>query len=921
MERAFRRRKSASMMAVLAVASMCVGAAVPAHASESQSPVKADVAVKAIEDLSDDFIGGMDVSSMLSLEESGVTFKNAQGQTEDLFTLLKENGVNWVRLRVWNDPFTADGQGYGGGNVNADRALVMAKRATQAGLKVLVDFHYSDFWADPSKQQVPKAWKSFAGDADKTSQAVYDYTKETLSDFKAAGVDVGMVQIGNETTSKIAGISGWDGMSKVFSAGSKAVREVLPEAKVAIHFTNPEKAGAYANYAKQLDGHHVDYDVFASSYYPFWHGTTENLTSVLKNVASTYGKDVMVAETSWAYTLEDGDDDSNTVPDKVAASDLNKYDISPQGQADEIRAVAEAVNNVGDNDNDGTNDGLGVFYWEPAWIPVGTGGKSNADLVTAWNEYGGGWATEAAGEYDPNDAGLYWGGSGVDNQALFDFDGKALASLPIFSYIHTGAVTDHVFTKIEAVTITASDTTSIEDIKAQLPETVTARYKDGVDETEHVTWQSDLLDWVRGAGTYTISGTTDAGHETTATITVTATPAQNHIADGSFENPEHDADWTVAGTGASITKDDGNTPDGTRALKFWAAKDYTFTAAQTITGLKPGEYELSATSQGAAGDNAAIADGLTLSATANGTTASAALELNGWVKFHTATVPVTVGEDGTVTITIAGDLPGGAWGNVDQVALTEKSEDVQLPSVEAVESAHKRADAVDRTKYDNASLTRLDQALAAADILLSGSTYGEQDVTDVAALIDHAIASLKEKEVSSLTITPKKTVYRVGDSIDSSADLTVVGNYSAGMGDVTLTPEQFTLSYDFTAPSDAAQVTVSLASNPNVSESYIVTVKTASEGGSDGSGEGTGGSGEAGQPGSGNGTGDGSQTGNDGMSGEGSTSQSGHKPTSSSSHRRMASTGASVIMMGVTATVALLAAGTALVLRRRRHSA
>lgn len=218
-----------------------------------------------------------------------------------------------------------------------------------------------------------------------------------------------------------------------------------------------------------------------------------------------------MAETSWAYTLDDGDDDSNTVPSKVTADNLKKYDISPQGQADEIRAVAEAVNNIGDNDGDGENDGLGVFYWEPAWVPVGTGGKDNAELVDTWNKYGGGWATEAAGEYDPNDAGLYWGGSGVDNQALFDFDGKALASLPTFKYIHTGAVTDHVFTKIDPVEITATDSDSIDAIKAQLPSEVAAHYQDGVDETETVTWQSAALDWIRGAGTYTITGTTNAG--------------------------------------------------------------------------------------------------------------------------------------------------------------------------------------------------------------------------------------------------------------------------------------------------------------------------------------------------------------------------------------------------------------------------
>ena len=385
--------------ALLGAGALTAQAADVQQAADTQQTTNAGVNVTAIPGLSKDFIGGMDVSSVMSLEESGVTFKNAQGKVEDIFTLLHESGVSYIRLRVWNDPFTAGGQGYGGGNVGVARAIGMGKRATKAGMKVLVDFHYSDFWADPSKQQAPKVWKSFAGDPTKTAQAVYDYTTKSLTQFKQAGVDVGMVQVGNETNNGIAGVTGWTNMAQVFNAGSKAVRRVLPNAKVVLHFTSPEQAGNYATNAKALNDNHVDYDVFASSYYPFWHGTTQNLTAVLKQVASTYKKQVMVAETSWAYTLADGDGDSNTVPDKVTQESLGQYDISPQGQADEVRAVAQAVQNVGDNNGDGQNDGIGVFYWDPAWIPVGTGGKANQKLVDLWTQYGGGWATQAAGEY------------------------------------------------------------------------------------------------------------------------------------------------------------------------------------------------------------------------------------------------------------------------------------------------------------------------------------------------------------------------------------------------------------------------------------------------------------------------------------------------------------------------------------------
>ncbi len=190
--------------------------------------------------------------------------------------------------------------------------------------------------------------------------------------------------------------------------------------------------------ADWLDENQVDYDVFSTSYYPYWHGSLENLTEVLRYVADTYGKYVTVAETSYAYTLNDSDGHRNTVDAGANSTGENLlWDFTPQGQADEVRAVMNAVNNAGEK-------GLGVFYWEGAWITAGDVSGLSGDEYAAqyaknaalWEKYGSGWATSYSADFDPGDAGLWYGGSAVDNQAFFAPDGKALPSLKVFDRIY-----------------------------------------------------------------------------------------------------------------------------------------------------------------------------------------------------------------------------------------------------------------------------------------------------------------------------------------------------------------------------------------------------------------------------------------------------------------------------------------------------
>ena len=365
------------------------------------------------------FILGMDASSVPSLEAGGVQYYNKEGQAQDVFEILSDAGINYIRVRVWNHPFDENGNGYGGGNCDMENALTIGKRATQYGMKLLVDFHYSDFWADPGKQMAPLAWRDMT--IEEKTDALYHFTCDSLTRLKDAGVDVGMVQIGNETNGGLAGEKSWENMARLFSAGARAVRETLPKALVAVHFTNPEKPGAYEYYSRQLAELGVDYDVFATSYYPQWHGSLENLQKVLQAVNATYGKQVLVAETAHAYTAEDMDFHPNT----VTAETQTPYPKTPEGQAAWVRDVAKAVSEI--------PGGMGLFYWEGTWIAAG--GSSWEENKALWETYGSGWASSFAGRYDPRDAGQYYGGCAVENQAFFDSRGRALESLGVFAKI------------------------------------------------------------------------------------------------------------------------------------------------------------------------------------------------------------------------------------------------------------------------------------------------------------------------------------------------------------------------------------------------------------------------------------------------------------------------------------------------------
>ncbi|MGN0824713.1 MAG: glycosyl hydrolase 53 family protein [Candidatus Coproplasma sp.] len=611
--------------------------------------------VKKVENLSNDFILGMDASSVIAEEQSGVKYYNFDGEEQDVFQTLAENGVNYIRVRVWNDPYDENGNGYGGGNNDIDKAVEIGKRATQYGMKLLVNFHYSDFWADPSKQMVPKAWKGM--DIETKKQALYEYTRDSLKKLKDAQVDVGMVQIGNETNGKMCGEKTWMNIYYLMQQGSRAIREVFPKALVAVHFANPEKASNYETYASKLNYYKLDYDVFASSYYPYWHGTLDNLSTVLSNIATTYNKKVMVMETSYAYTGDDTDFSGNTIGDgSVVTKD---YPYTVQGQANSVRNVIDTVAH--------TKNGIGVVYWEGTWISVG--GSSWEENSAKWEKYGSGWASSYAAAYDPDDAGKYYGGCAVDNQAFFDATGKPLESLRVFNLVRFG---NEVELKADAI----EDVNLIVDLNGTivLPEKVNAIMTDDSKQEIDVIWNvtdAQLQEmYSGGVAKYEVLGTA-GGMTAHCYISMIE---YNFLKNYSFE--EGDTGWTITPIGKmdELYIEDKATDSltGTKHVHFWSAASNSveFTVEQQVASLPTGNYKYTVSIMGGDCGTTDIysyvkIDGQIVS--------KQALTINGYGNWDTQVIDgISYTSGQTIVVGVYVKCAGsgnGAWGKIDDALL------------------------------------------------------------------------------------------------------------------------------------------------------------------------------------------------------------------------------------------------------------
>ena len=679
----------------------------------------ADIFVQKVNNYDESSIRGMDVSSYLSIMKSfekvkadkraagaseeeinKIGFKDWTGKVLDeqgFFNLLAASGVNYIRLRVWNDPFDANGKGYGGGNNDINAAIEMGKYITKAGMKVLIDFHLSDFWADPERQYAPKAWANYT--ADQKAAAAAEFVTESLKKLVTDnGVDVTMVQIGNETNNGVSGETDWANRNKIFDAGCDAVHAFNKSSGknilAAVHFTDPQNEGysmgcadKLADYDGDGDGEKegVSYDIFASTFYPNSHGTMANITSVLNDIAKKYDKYVMVAETSWATSHKNGNDLDDS---GFRTGDYVNYPVSVQGQANEIRDVANAVNSISTTLTNGEKAALGFFYWEPAWIPVqslydGNGElkKDAAQIVKEnkilWDEFGSGWASNYAASYDEVVATWGGGGSSMTNQAVFDFDGNPLASLNVYKYLKYGAKASEV--KADGYIPAEVDIEVGNKVDGVLPK-ITVIYTDSSQAEKEVNWNQADINTVNtkaaattGIGTYTINGTLADDASFKVAVTVNVNPV-NLLSDPGFE--KEDPAWTITGEGAGITGEDPKS--GSKGLHFWSDTNYKFSASTTVTVTKAGTYSAFVWVQGEYGAGTRAGESLRIKAvTADGKEfSSESVAMDGWVKWKQIkldNIPITSSmvSNGSTTITLVIDaaLNEGAWGTIDDAYL------------------------------------------------------------------------------------------------------------------------------------------------------------------------------------------------------------------------------------------------------------
>lgn len=493
-----------------------------------------------------DFYKGMDISFVPQCMDEGMTVRDFDGKPIHPLALAKKYGVNSIRLRLWNEPENVpESKGY----CSLKHTMELAEQVKAEGLGFLLDFHYSDFWADPGQQRKPKAWEKLHGEA--LEEAVFCFTRDTLNALKEKGLLPDMVQIGNEIRSGLLFPDGelpdYDGMVKLVNAGIRGAREAAGEEEMQI-MIHLDQGGRYLFLKDWFDNAFahglMDFDIIGLSYYPFWHGTFMDLKNTMERLSQDFGKPIIVAETAhaWRKSRKGFIDEAQ---ERIAG-----IPATPQGQKKVLDMVMNITASLPEN------RGLGIYYWEPLCVPrPGEGG---------WSE----------------------------NMGILDENGQVMEAVKAFLFTREQACPEKA-AKIYA----PSRQTILTGTEPDLPEEVSVLYYDGTLRRHKVWWEN--ADIIYSPGNYSLTGSLDGISEKTyLEVQVTDSIEER-------ENLVQDSNWDEGLTAWKIEKSDEKVqvlfcPEMTEpfpappvnALRVEAPMNFEFTVSQSLNLQNAGKYRL-----------------------------------------------------------------------------------------------------------------------------------------------------------------------------------------------------------------------------------------------------------------------------------------------------------------------------------------
>lgn len=568
-------------------------------------------------------IKGADISSLEAVEDYGGKFYGFDGGEVDVIKFLAENGCNYYRLRIWNNPTASfDAGDY----CNLEHTIEMAKRIKEAGISYLLDFHYSDWWADPENQTVPAAWQGMSGE--ELATAVYDYTAEVLTALAEENAYPDMVQIGNEIGNGML----WDYgsmehpemLAKFLNSGIRAVRDTTPagqETLIMIHVQTGGSVGATQTFFETIEANGVtDYDLVGLSYYPYWQGTFADMKANIDNIYEQFGKQTVLAETAYPFTNDNADSKSNM----VSEADIKGvgFEASEENQRRVLELIMNAVAEC--------EGGLGIFYWEPAWLAVEGAGVSKG-------------------------SGNEW-----ENQTLFDFEGKALDAVRAFAFEPGSLDNDVALYVYPFDSVEIDENASGEELIGELPETARVLYQDGSIREVEVTWDISSMK--------TITDTHVAFKGTVLDFTVSLGAdliAKNSLNNLDFE--EGATGWVLEDEkrAGQIRNDSSSYPhSGEWSFQYWNADAFTMNLYQQVEIARTDQYHLQVWSQGV-GDTDLLMTLYIADADGN-LIASTEFRNQGWNEWQHPIVSAQLNEGDIVRIGVLVDAGSDDWGTMDE---------------------------------------------------------------------------------------------------------------------------------------------------------------------------------------------------------------------------------------------------------------